>query len=387
MDLQGPTSEPSRPLSSSPLSMPSSPPVMQTSIPYRHAAVRQSSLLRIVHTVGSQPSATSQSSSSDKDFKSHGDEGNGSETEAHEFLRSPTTRTRSYRPRSKTYTFIESEAEPPTPPSKVDDEASNSTPFWHLYDRSGGMTLESEEGSPQERLTDLARPPSPIEIGPELLSSPTMPPPFSLNCRTSSLQLSLPNRTRSSMPSTVNQHDGPDQSPSSLPAEPSIELTRVDTTPLRRISPRPSLSVTSSDMQRFSSIPNDFYTMGSTPYSLPSTPTKADASLSQTSFSFPSSPQTPVRVLPRSEPRNASRHGVNDTFGVYNDRLPAETQPQTPADLQSSRRRTIAERNVAYTAPPGQIRTTGRLIGIGYDSGHGAGPPSPTVGAERRRRK
>jgi hypothetical protein len=76
-----------------------------------------------MHNVGSQPSTASISSSGDRGLREDGEEKDGEERDESEvglddFLQSPATKTRSYRPRGKTYTYIESGAGPPTPPSQ-----------------------------------------------------------------------------------------------------------------------------------------------------------------------------------------------------------------------------------------------------------------------------
>jgi hypothetical protein len=64
--------------------MPSSPPVMQVSVAHRHAAVRQSSLLRKMHNAGSQPSTASKSSSDDSGLREDGEEKDGEERDESE---------------------------------------------------------------------------------------------------------------------------------------------------------------------------------------------------------------------------------------------------------------------------------------------------------------
>ncbi|EXJ86635.1 hypothetical protein A1O3_03588, partial [Capronia epimyces CBS 606.96] len=113
-----------------------------------------------------------------------------------------------------------------------------------------------------------------------------------------------------------------------------------------------------------------------------------------TSSGLPATP-TPIRrapAFPRTEPQS-HRHRYLDgnSFSVYNESLPATSQPQTPADL--ARRPYITEHNAAYTAPPGRVRvgsaSTSNVDGQRWDPD--AGEPSPTVRAislrERRNRE
>jgi len=72
---------------------------------------------------------------------------------------------------------------------------------------------------------------------------------------------------------------------------------------------------------------------------------------------WPSTPSTSRRTV-TSARTDEQDHGPTyldgSVFSVYNDSLPAVSQPQTPADL--SRNRIITEREAAYTAPPGMAR-------------------------------
>lgn len=368
--------------------MPSSPPVIQLSVPYRHSAVRQSSLLRIMQTAGSQPSTGSNSSPPNGDQEDNHDEGNESDVGPDEFLRSPATKTRSYRPRSKTYTYIESEADPPTPPSQPSQpnhEQGSSPPFMLFPDPTAGLPFGSAAKLPAERHSRLNVHSSPSRPETEISSPLTLPPPFSISRRTSSLQFSLPDRTRLSTPVTVDQDGHPGQSSSLDPTNVPANVGRLDTGvihfPVTQSLPStsPDRPVTSPPEEQ----PSEIALM---PGRFPSTPTRADTSPRQPSSSFSTSPGTSIRAPPQTEPHNRNRHNNGGSFGVYNDFLPPETQPQTPADLQSSRRRAVAERNPAYTAPPGQIRTVGRLLGADHDGEH-FGAQSPTVRTARMRER
>ncbi|ERF71749.1 hypothetical protein EPUS_01664 [Endocarpon pusillum Z07020] len=379
-----PSSTVPEPLSSSPASMPSSPPVMQSAVPYRHAAVRQSSLLRIMHTAGSQSSTNSQSSGQDYELRDRGEEQDEIDAGLDDFLPSPATRTRSYRPRSRTYTYISSEAGPPTPPSQPKSDQGSSSPVWHRLDQSDGSALEPSERSPQQKRLLLNAQPSPSWLDPEISSPLTLPPPLSISRRTSSLQISLPDRTRSSTPSTINQPAVPYQpSPSSPNLLTNRDSDSLNTSMIKHPRTTAALSPNLPERPLITDAEDNPPATTSMPVNFPSIPPRANTSSEPSSSCLDSS--SPPQRPPRTEPRNPT-HRHNGTFGVYNDQLPARTQPQTPADLQSPRRRAVAERNVAYTAPPGQIRTTGRLIGADHD-GEQVGAQSPTVRTARMRER
>jgi hypothetical protein len=358
---QKPTATALNPLSSSPASVLSSPPPVtqstQASFPYRHAAVRQSSLLRIMHTARSQSSPDSNSSSHNM---------SQSDATLDDFLPSPATKIRSYRQRSKTYTYIESEADPPTPPRHSNCEQASSPPCFQL----------SQSGPTHSNAQSL-----PPWLDPELSSPLTLPPPLLVSRRTSSMQFSLPDRTRSSTPLTLDHHAVSRPSSPLLPSISPTIFNALNTTTIGHPSTAPTLPLISAD-GIFNSRSE---TSSATPGNFPSTPPQANT-CPPVSSSFLDSPETPVRPPPKTEPRNPSQR-PNGTFGVYNDFLPATTQPQTPADLQSPRRRAVAERDVAYTAPPGQIRTAGRLVGAERDEVERIGAQTPTARTARMRER
>lgn len=112
--------------------------------------------------------------------------------------------------------------------------------------------------------------------------------------------------------------------------------------------------------------------------------------------SSPDLPTTPTPIrnaneFSRTEPRQRARFLDGGSFSVYNDSIPAGVQPQTPDDLAG--RQFITERNAAYTAPPGMIRTGSVSISnLDGTRGHESwGEQSPTVRAislrERRQRE
>ncbi|OCT47311.1 hypothetical protein CLCR_02401 [Cladophialophora carrionii] len=93
---------------------------------------------------------------------------------------------------------------------------------------------------------------------------------------------------------------------------------------------------------------------------LPVTPVREftrRARASSDSSQVPTTP-TPIRKassVPRTEPKPYRQQLDGHSFSVYNDSLPASSQPETPADL--SRQPLITEHEAAYTAPPAMIRS------------------------------
>ena len=121
-----------------------------------------------------------------------------------------------------------------------------------------------------------------------------------------------------------------------------------------------------------SSTPNDLLSSGALLHPLdlqidiPSSPPVHNSSSSDVSTPLPArlgSPDWPATPIPSRRSAASAQtedgdHGPRyldgSVFSVYNDALPATSQPQTPADM--SRTRLITEREAAYTAPPGMIR-------------------------------
>ena len=94
--------------------------------------------------------------------------------------------------------------------------------------------------------------------------------------------------------------------------------------------------------------------------SSPPDPAIASARHSPSSPSLPTMPTTPTPARrdprdARTEPRSQGLQYLDGSFPVYNDFLPPSSQPQTPAEL--SRHSTITEHRAAYTAPVGRIHT------------------------------
>lgn len=69
---------------------------------------------------------------------------------------------------------------------------------------------------------------------------------------------------------------------------------------------------------------------------------------------LPATPSpVPMRASNHAEPLSYPRYGGASRLPVYNDRLPPTRQPQTPADL--TRRPLLTDRDAVYTEPPGSV--------------------------------
>ena len=180
------------------------------------------------------------------------------------------------------------------------------------------------------------------------------------------------------------------------PTQPSTLLMRPEAAsfvPEAVLTPRrSSLRATSIGTTRR---PDSSSPRGEFPSS-PPIPTVQDASRLGSSPLLPSMPATPTpaRRNQRSvwtEPRNHGPQYLDGSFPVYNDSLPPSTQPQTPSDL--TRGQLVTEREAAYTAPVGMVRTptASRLQRVARPEQAEAGEQSPTRRAmgmrERRARE
>ena len=87
---------------------------------------------------------------------------------------------------------------------------------------------------------------------------------------------------------------------------------------------------------------------------------------SDSEVSLPTMPTTPTPTRSnrpaRTEPRSHRHQSFDGAFSVYDDSLPAVMQPRTPADL--ARRVILNDQDAAYTAPPGMIRSSAALLPI-----------------------
>lgn len=254
------------------------------------------------------------------------------------------TATKGYRRRSLTYSYKTSD------PEESDAELSLQTLLTGHIDR---LSLES----PSRQSDDLAQ------------SMPfVLPPSF----------------TATSRAYTFGNHSFANDLPDSQTSEmPPGQLLSTDSGTPRRSSSLLGQAGSST------SLPSSPPVLNASPIETPSTIQAAS-----TSPELPATP-TPIRnaaSFPRSEPRYY-RHQYLDgnAFSIYNDSLPASSQPQTPADL--SRGPFVTERDAAYTAPPGMVRTgppnVSDLDGSRWE--RNAGEQTPTARAislrERRNRE
>ncbi len=226
----------------------------------RRHAPRQSSLLRFAQAVSPDPT--------------HSDETEKSKTH-------PVLPARSYRPRTETYSYNQSEV------SETDLTSQVSGLHISLSAR-GDQTVASE----QCHRSGLSMRPEAASFVPEAVILP----------RSSSLAATSIDHTRPSDGSPLTT-----EFPSSPPIQPAQDTVRVASSP---------------------SLPP-----------MPTTPTSARRGQRDA----------------RTEPRNHGPQYLDGPIPVYNDSLPAGTQPQTPADL--TRHHLITEHQASYTAPVGMIRT------------------------------
>ncbi|EHY53801.1 hypothetical protein HRR83_004447 [Exophiala dermatitidis] len=192
------------------------------------------------------------------------------------------------------------------------------------------------------------------------------PAPFSATPRICSSQ-SVPTTCQNSSP---NNTDDPARQASSTPSLPGWAHLR---------SPTPSSGEDIPSSPLFSASPAEELGNFDNPSSssgLPATP----------------SPVRRAPAYPRTEPRqHRHRYLDGNSFSVYNESLPAATQPQTPADL--ARGLFITEHDAAYTVPPGRPLPGPATVSVteGQRWDQDAGEQSPVVRAiglrERRNRE
>ncbi|KAJ9610852.1 hypothetical protein H2200_005629 [Cladophialophora chaetospira] len=216
-----------------------------------------------------------------------------------------TPRARTYKRRSSTYPYHSSEQD------------SITETYTQSLVANSANRMPSDDDSLIEELESL---------------SLALPPPYSTGARTPSASAS------------DTQFASP---PSGHGSEDSSTLTFI----------RPSLG-----RRRSSSLFGRAYSTADIPSSppLPRTPARQHPRQSQSASASPQLPTTPTPIrdavaFPRTEPHHYRNQLDGNSFSVYNDSLPAVSQPQTPADL--SRQPLITEHDAAYTAPPGMIRS------------------------------
>jgi hypothetical protein len=203
------------------------------------------------------------------------------------------------RPRSETYTWVESEAD--------DEISSNNTPFRYPVDELANLAV----GQPQTPY-----------IAPKSQNST----PLRAEAREFT-PLTLPSPLRSTT------------SPVSSQSEHLAELRRITPTLITRGPP-----VT---------LPGE----SSLAYQLRSSNSHSNSPMSSSVFlpTVLSTTPSPVRIPQPTyaAPQTYHGHGVSSRLSIYNDHLPSTQQPQTPADL--ARQPMLTAHDAAYTAPPGSV--------------------------------
>jgi hypothetical protein len=257
----------------------SSPP----RVPCTQATVRHSSLLRFAQNAESLEDASSP-------------EGKPAQlSESHE---SPKSRGMTYRPRSQTYPWAESEAD--------DEMPAGSAPLRYPIDELARLAI--------------ARPPTPY-IPPKSRNTT----PLRAEAREfTPLLLTSPIGSINSQASSQFEHQA------EIPRiSPTLIIHGPPVTPPRRSSLAYQLRSSNSNL-------NSQVSSAYLPAALPATP-------------------SPVRIRETSHTEPRTYHGYSGAsrLSIYNDRLPPTQQPQTPADL--ARRPILTERDTAYTAPPGSV--------------------------------
>jgi len=308
---------------------------------------RQSSLLRFAQRVSSDTS----SSPSDPD---------------------PTVvlQPRTYRQRTETYSYEQSEADSeysegtyledeqiinflsqleldsPTDDARVDEE--------EIINVMPGAGLDNPLVNDRAERPSWGRSPSGLRAEAATFVPMNIPPPFSSTPRRVSSQASMPFSAQSSTLSNDN-YEIRERSTSLLPQFPQ---------PPPRTSSLVGFQRSPEDMP--SSPPE-----ASSPW-IPSLPSQSAGFSQLPSPTLP--PQLPTTPSPahgavwiRTEPRRDRQHYSyldGQALPVYNDSLPASSQPQTPADV--ARRRLITEYDATYTAPPGMIQNRADRLHGGF---------------------
>lgn len=214
----------------------------------------------------------------------------------------PPRRSRNYRPRSRTYSFVQSEA------------ASDTGPDAPAVERHG---------------TPLA----PRPVTPEDTPSSQEISRWSLSSSFQSV-ITLPVRQR--RPSAP--HGATDLSPSetvhSGPCDGLVSSEHISTPSFQTRGH----TMLRSDYTGTSDLPSEDASGG--PHTPPSHRPPHDG---------------PIASIPSASPATSQSYRRGNALRVYDDRLPASNQPQTPADV--SRHGHITSYQAAYTTPPAQGRT------------------------------
>lgn len=123
--------------------------------------------------------------------------------------------------------------------------------------------------------------------------------------------------------------------------------------------------------------------------SFPSPPPQNPDRSSSPSLPFvPRTPPPRTARIPSTVNARSQQQFLDGSFTVYNDSVPARSQPQTPAELD--RGQFLSQYIAAYTAPPGMIRSSAARQGTNSNR-QASGELSPTAQAhmlrERRQRE
>ena len=298
---------------------------------HRHAP-RQSSLLRFAKAIS--PESSTHSDRTD---------------DATRIVVAPA---RTYRPRTETYSYNQSEASETDLTIGIQD--------LHLDPASADVFLPAARRT--ERSTSPMRPEAECFI-PAQVQQPAFPA-----SRPSLDQLNTTYETQAQVQQTI--------SPSGS--------TYI---PLSVLSPRKSsLGATSINRNRGDS--------PSPAVDFPSSPPGPELHRPQRLILSPSLPPMPTTPTPVRRTQQATwteprSQGFDGSFAVYDDSIPASVQPQTPADLV--RHSIITEHEAAYTAPVGRIHTPSRSERMSRVDQLEPGEQSPTARAmgvrERRARE
>jgi hypothetical protein len=257
---------------------------------YRHSTVRHSSLLRFGQTITPESP----------------DGASTTKVDRFPLPKSPKSHVVTYRPRSQTYTGVESEA---------DDEAEPGTPpFQYPVDELANLSIGCP---PTPYIQPMSEVCIPLRAEAREFAPLALPPPMgSITSQTSS-QTEYRAEIARIIPTLVTR--GP------------------PITPLRRSSLANEVIPSSSQVSSPSSSPV------SLPAPLPATPSL-------------------VRPHPRThtEPRTHHGYGNLSRLSIYNDHVSPTQQPQTPTDLV--RRPILTDRDTMYTALPGSVGRSQRAI-------------------------
>ena len=216
---------------------------------------------------------------------------------------SPKSHVMTYRPRSPTYLWVESEAE--------EEATLGNSPYQYPVDELANLT-----------------------IGPP-------PTPYTPLKSKSSTQLRAEARefTPLALPSPIGSVNSRVSSQGDYEAEiPRTTLNMITLGP--PITPSCRSSLANQLILSSGHLNSPLSSLISLPAALPATPS-------------PVRIRQPTHIDPRT-------YGGPARLSIYNDQLSPSHQPQTPADL--ARRPILIERDTAYTAPPGSIGRCLRIV-------------------------